>query len=210
MATRYSRVFTLKDIFNNKKLANKLPLINYKEKELENGKISRRTNAKTVNRQIFDTAQSAARPFYKPLKTTRSGDVMIIDGTLVGDYDLAVDSVYNAIKAKRSLLVWTANNADMIRDALKEAEKNKRTTGKDTKLFLRANSMQEIEGMTTPQLQALMSDIMDNIFFGDGFEKTQEKYGVKSRLYWGYWGGKKDVLFYKQRQLRWKYQVGDI
>ena len=67
MASEYSQIFTLTDILNNKKLKDKIPLINYKEKELENGKISARTNGKTVNRQVFDTATSAARPFFKPL-----------------------------------------------------------------------------------------------------------------------------------------------
>ena len=115
MANRFSQNFTLTDIFNNKKLKDKIPLINYKEKELENGRISQRTNAKTVNRQVFDTATSAARPFYKPIKTTRSGDLMIISGELVGDHDGAVDAVFTALQSKKSILIWTANNADMIR-----------------------------------------------------------------------------------------------
>ena len=80
MASEYSQIFTLTDIFNNKKLKTKIPLINYKEKELKNGKVSRRTNVKSVNRQVFDTATSAARPFYKPIRTSRSGDIMIISG----------------------------------------------------------------------------------------------------------------------------------
>ena len=61
MANRFSQNFTLLDIFNNKKLRNKIPLINYREKELENGKISKRTNAKTVNRQVFETAKSSGQ-----------------------------------------------------------------------------------------------------------------------------------------------------
>ena len=47
MAGRYSQIFTLKDIFNNVNLKGKLPLINYKETMLENGKISKRTNVKS-------------------------------------------------------------------------------------------------------------------------------------------------------------------
>lgn len=203
MASGYSQIFTLTDIFNNKKLKDKIPLINYKEKELENGKISRRTNVKTVNRQVFDTATSAARPFYKPIKTSRSGNTMIISGELVGDHDGAVDAVYNALQAKRSILIWTANNADMIRSALKEAEKNKRNFGINSKLYLRVQSMQQIEGMTKPQIQALMSDIMENIVYGDDFPKTQKKYGVDKLAV-------KSPYNYNQRKLRWKYRVGDI
>ena len=202
MAGQYTQIFTLTDIFNNKKLKDKLPLINYKEKELENGKISRRTNVKTVNRQVFDTATSAARPFYKPIITTRSGDTMIISGDLVGDHDAAVDAVYNALLAKRSILIWTANNADMVRDALKEAEKNKRNHGINSKLFLRAQSMQQIEGMSKQQIQALMSDIMENIVYGDNFPKTQKKYGVENLEV-------NSPYNYEQRRLRWKFRVGE-
>lgn len=200
MANGYSQIFTLKDIFNNKKLKDKLPLVNYKEKELENGKISRRTNVKTINRFVFDTATSAARPFYKPIKTTRSGDMMIISGEMVGDHDEAVDAVYNALQSKRVLFIWTANNVKMIRDALKESEKNK-NSGAATKLYLRVQSMQQIEGMTRQQIQALLQNIMENIVYGDGFPKTQKKYGVEN---WNL-GNK---FNYNQLKLRWKYKVG--
>lgn len=203
MASEYSQIFTLTDIFNNKKLRNKIPLINYKEKELENGKISIRTYAKTVNRQVFDTATSAARPFYKPLKTARSGDTMIISGELVGSHDGAVDAVYNALLSKRSLLIWTANNADMIRSALKEAEKNKRRDGINSKLYLRVQSMQQIEGMSKPQIQALMENIMENIFYGDDFPETQKKYNIENLKV-------NSKYTYEQRKARWKVRVGDV
>ena len=198
---QFTQNFTLTDIFNNKKLKDKIPLINYKEKELENGKISRKTNVKTVNRQVFDTATSAARPFYKPLKTSRSGDTMIISGDLVGDHDGAVDAVYNALQAKKSILIWTANNADMIRSALKEAEKNKRNHGLNSKLYLRVKSMQQIEAMSRQEIQALMENIMENIIYGDDFPQTQKKYGVETMVV-------NSKLDYNQRKLRWKYRVG--
>ena len=201
MASQYSQTFTLKDIFNNKNLKNKLPLINYKEKELENGKISRRTNLKSVNRQAFDTATSAARPFYKPILTQRQGDVMVISGNLVGDHDQAVDAVYNSLKAIRSMLIWTANNAEMIRSALKESEKAKSQYGITPKLYLRAKSMKEIEGMTRPQLQALMENIMENIVYGDNFGQTQKRFNVEQLPI-------KSPYTYEQRKLRWKYKVG--
>ena len=203
MAGRYSQIFSLTDIFNNKRLKNKLPLINYKEKELEDGKISRRTYGKTVNRQVFDTATSAARPFYKPILTHRMGDTMEITGTLVGDHDQAVDAVYNALLSKRLLLIWTANNADMIRDALKEAEKNKRLNGNNTKLYLRVQSMEQIEGMSNREVQALVNNIMENIIYGDDFPKTQKKYGVENFKV-------NSPYNYQQRKMMWKQRVGDV
>ena len=200
MANGYSQIFTLKDIFNNKKLKDKLPLVNYKEKELENGKISQRTNAKTINRFVFDTATSAARPFYKPIITTRNGNLMIISGEMVGNHDEAVDADYNALQRKRNLFIWTANNVKMIRDALKESEKNK-NNGVATKLYLRVQSMQQIEGMTKPQIQALLQNIMENIVYGDDFPKTQKKYGVEN---WNL----SNKFNYNQLKLRWKNRVG--
>ena len=207
---KYSQNFTLADIFNNKKLKDKLPLVNYKEKQLENGKISRRTNTKTVNRQVFDTATSAARPFYKPLKTTRSGDIIIISGDLVGDHDEAVDTVYNALVAKRVILIWTANNMEMIRSALKESERNKRQNGLPSKLYLRAQSMQQIEGMSRQEIQALLKDIIDNIMYSDDFPETQKKFNVKELINNQAKMSREYSHTYLQRKLRWEYRVGDV
>lgn len=202
MAGRYSQTFSLTDIFNNKKLKDKIPLINYREKELENGKISRRTNAKTINRLVFDISTSAARPFYKPITTQRSGDTMVISGNLVGDHNSAVDAVYNALLSQKQVMIYTVNNADMIRSALKEAEKNKRKYGNDTKLYLRVQSMTEIEGMSKREIQALLNNIMENIVYGDNFPETQKKYGVENLPV-------RSPYNYKQRQLRWKFRVGE-
>lgn len=203
MASGFYQNFTLVDIFNNKNLKDKLPLINYKEKELGNGKVSRRTNLKSVNRQVFDTATSSARPFYKPIRTSRSGDVMIISGNMVGDHDGAVDAVYNAIVAKKQMLTWTASNADMIRSALKETEKNKSQQGLSSKLYLRVQSMQQIEGMSKRELQALMTDIMDNIVYGDNYPETQKKYRVSEMAV-------NSPYNYEQRKRIWRFKVGSV
>lgn len=203
MANRFSQNFTLVDIFNNKKLRNKIPLINYREKELENGKISRRTNAKTVNRQVFDTAKSSARPFYTLMVASQSGDKLIIGGELRinSEPEDVVDAVYNDLLAKKQILIFTANNADMIRDALKEAEKNRRNYGIQTKLYLRVQSMQQIEGMTEKQVAYLMNDIMENIVYGDDFPATQKKWNVQEMVV-------KSPYTYEQRKEKWQQKVG--
>lgn len=201
MANRYSQNFTLVDIFNNKKLRGKLPLINYREKELENGKVSKRTSAKTVNRQVFDTAKSGARPYYKPLVAHQSGDTLVIGGELVGELDDAQNAVYEALLAKKQIIMFTANNLDMIRDALKEAEKNRRSYGVQTKLLLRVQSMQQIEGMTEKQVSYLMNDIMENIVYGDDFPATQKKWKVQEMVV-------KSPLNYEQRKEKWLQKVG--
>lgn len=203
MATQYSQIFTLKDIFNNKNLKNKIPLINYKEIERDYGKVSVRTNMKTITRQVFDTSTSAARPFYNNIKTTRAGNRMVISGDMVGSHNDAVNSVYLALLAKKQILEWTVNNGSMIRSALKESEKNKRIYGINSPLYLKVQSMMQIEGMSKQQLNGLLDNVMENIIFGDDFPETQRKYKVKDLL-------ANDVYNYEQQKLRWKYKVGDI
>lgn len=207
MATQFSQIFTLADIFNNKKLAGKIPLINYRERTRDDGKTIVRTSAKTVPHLVYDTSVNAARPFYKPLNPSKAGDTIIIDGNLAGDHEAAVDAVYRALEAQTTVMKWTVNNADMIRDALKEGEKNARRYGTVPKLYLRAQSMQEIEGMNRRQIQALMSDIMENIVYGDDFPATKAKWdaeGITTNPQRG------QMLTYEQRRARWKIKVGDL
>lgn len=210
MANQYSQHFTLKDIFNNTALADKLPLINYKETELDNGKIQRRTNAKTINRQVFDISVAAARPFYSPLHASKHGDIITIEGKLVGEHNSAVETVYRSLLASRMMLIYTANNADMIRDALKESEKNKRKYGINSKLYLRVKSMQQIKAMNNKQIQALMNDIMQNIIYGDNFPQTQKKWREENIYLPSKGASGLEYATYEQQQLAWKRKVGDI
>ena len=203
----YKQIFTLKDIFNNKKLRGKLPLINYKEFEREDGKISVRTSPKSVGRIVYDSAIKGAKPFYNPLMHSKSGDFIEVGGTLVGDFDKAYESVYQSINTNKQIILWTANNVGMIRSALKESEKNKRQYGIEGKLWLRAGSMQEIENMSKPQLQQLLSDIMDNLYYNDNYPATQKKYGVQ---YMGLMKapGRTALYDYKERKKIWENKVG--
>lgn len=203
MANRYSQIFSLSDIFNNKNLRDKLPFIDYREKELENGKTSYRTNLKTINRQVFDTATSAARPYYKPIRTIRYQDIMVITGNLVGDHNSAVDAVYNSLLAKKQLLGLTVNNAYVIRSALKETEKNKRKYGINSKLYLKLQSIQQINGMNEKQVQSLVNEVMENIFYGDDYPETQKKFNIENLNV----GSRQS---YEQRKLKWKNKVGDL
>ena len=203
MANKYSQTFTLLDIFNNKKLAGKLPLVNYKEKEIGDGKVQVRTAPKSIGKLVYDISVKTARPFYSPFSPSKSGNTIILNGNMLQEDSFVVESVYNALVSSKTLMTWTVNNTDMIRDALKEAEKNKREFGINSKLYLRANSMQQIEGLSRPQIQALLTDIMDNLFYNDNFTKTQKKYGVDKLKV-------KSPYTYSQRKQSWKIKVGDV
>lgn len=199
---RFSQNFTLKDIFNNRNLRKKLPLINYREKTTEDGKTSVRTHLKSISSQVYEVSKSTARPFYRTFTPSKSGDLIILSGDLVGDHDGAVDAVYQALLAQKQIYTWTANYAYFLRDALKESEKNARQYGIESKLYLRTGSMQEIEGMTNRQLEALYNDIIENILYGDNFPKTQKKWKVEEIQ-------TNSPYIYEQRKMRWKIKVGE-
>lgn len=201
MAGGYSQKFTLTDIFNNKKLAGKLPLINYRERVGADGREHRTTNIVSVPALVFNTAKSSAKPYYKPLIAVKAGNDIDISGTLIGNYYEAYEAVYQGLVAQKAMLSFTANNADIIRTALKEGQAMKRNNGQEPKLWLRAGSMLEIENMTKPQLQALMTNIMENLFFGSDFAKTQQKYRVDEIPV-------KSPYSFEQRQAQWQRRTG--
>lgn len=198
---QWTQNFTLIDIFNDKKLKGKLPLINYKETELENGKVSKRTNAKTISKMVYDLSVSASRPYYNPLKPRKTGDTIFIEGNLVGDHNQVVEAIYSRLLSQRIVMVYTANNLDMIRSALKEGANNKRKYGIDTKLYLRVQSKQEIYGMSPRKMQYFINDIMENIFYSDNFPMTQKKFDVKNLMV-------SNQYNYEQRKEMWKRKVG--
>ena len=197
---RYTENFTLKDIFNNKELSDHLPIVNYRERKYDGDKVSVRTSMKTVRAQIFDTTIRMARFYYKPLEYTKTEDTLILDGNLIYDHDACVNDIYDNLVGFRPFLMFTANNGDIIRTALKESEKAQRKYGVDGKLYLRAQSMMEIRGMSIKKLRAFMDDVMSNILFGDNFPETQKKYKVFEQDY-----GKKS---YDERRKEWRRTVG--
>lgn len=203
MSTRYSQIFTLRDIFNDQRLASKLPLINYKEEQKNDGKMSYRTYGQTITTQVFNTSKATARPYYGKFRAKRSGDYIEIDGTLQTSLTAVYNAVLMALKANSQMFSFTANNMDIIRSALKEAEKNKRTYGFSSKLNLRVQSKSEMLGMTRKQLLGMMNNIMEDIFFSGNYPKTLKKYGIVEQI--NSLGG----LTFEQRQRNWQIRVGE-
>ena len=200
---RYTENFTLKDIFNNKELADHLPIVNYREYTAitpEGSKVYNKTSMKTVKRQIFDSSIHVAHFLYRPLKATRAGDTLILDGNMLYDHDYCVNEIYDNLVGFRPFLMFTANNGDIIRSALKESEKAARKYGINSKLYLRAQSMMEIKYMSIGKLRKFMDDVMSNILFGDNFPETQKKYKVFEQDY-----GQKS---YQQMRDEWRRKVG--
>ena len=199
--SRYSQNLSLIDIFNEKTLQQKLPLVRYNEYDMGKGEPSIRTKMLTLGSFVYRLSQRGARPYYKPLITRKMGDMIYIGGNLTGDLDEATNSVYLTILNNKSLLEMTVNQMDMIRDALKEAEKNKRLYGKESNLYLREQSISQIKGLSDKQIARLMRDIIDNIEYSGNYPKTIEKWRKLLQV------ADKDVNF-RRRQRYWENKVG--
>lgn len=203
MATRYSQVFTLKDIFNNPILDGKIPLINYKEIQKDDGKMSYRTYGKTITKQVFDIAKASARPHYTHFSAKKLSNLIEIDGTIATTLESAYRAILSGLNANKTLFKFIGENADVIRSALKEAEKNKRVYGFSSKLHLRVQSMEEIHGMSNQQLIGMMNNIMEDIYFSGNYPKTVKKYGIEELL------NSQGAYNFAQRQRNWQIRVGE-
>lgn len=199
MANGYNKNFTLTDIFNNPKLKGKIPLVNYAEKLGKDNKVHKTTKMQTLTALVYETAKNGAKPFYKPLKAVKSGNTIIINGKLELDLNSAYNGVYKALVGNKSMFSYTVNNADMIRTALKEAQKVKAQTGVEPKLWLKYNSMYEIESLNKKGLYNLINSVMQNIFYGADYISTQNKYGVE-----------KLQRNYERNRQAWLKKVGEL
>ena len=200
MAGGYTQTFTLAEIFNAKELRGLLPLVNYKEREDEPGKTHRTTNLRSVGRVVYDNSVAAARRYYEPLSAHKLGNLITLGGNLVENQDDCVEAVYQRLLGAKILLEFTANNADMIRAAVKEGERNHDAP----KLWLREKSMAQVKAVLQTRRGKLrfMNDIMQNLYYGN-YPQTQKKFGV-----WDIDIGNHHS--YEENKLRWERKVGEI
>ena len=200
MAGGYTQSFTLAQIFNAKELRGLLPLVNYKEREDEQGKTHRTTNIRTVGRVVYDNSVAPARRFYDPLVPHKLGNLITLGGNLVENQDDCVEAVYQRLLGAQTLLEFTANNAEMIRSAVKEGERNHDAP----KLWLREKSMAQIKAALQSRRGKVrfMNDIMKNLYYGN-YPQTQKKFGIAAIDIGNH-------RSYEQNRERWQRKVGEI
>jgi len=206
----YSDKLTLAHIFNNRSLAKKLPLGDYKEQPNRKGKIDNKAQMRVIANQVKDIARQAATPYYKPLKTTRSNRTIVISGKLVKSYDTAFNGIFKAIDGKKRLLASIAVNNETIRYASMEDKarsylfgdskaQTRQLKSQSPKLYLRAKSTAEIKKMNANQLWGVMNDIMDSIKYSGNYPATVKELGINT-----------STEQFRREQLNWQKKVGLI
>lgn len=206
----YSDKLTLAHIFNNKALAKKLPIGDYKEQGNHKGKMDSKAQMRIIANQVRDIAKQASTPFYKPLRTSRSNRTIVISGKLVKPYGQAFDSIFRAIDGKKRLLASLAVNNETIRFAMNEDKAKVQPFGdtrtqtsqlkeKSPKLLLRAKSVAEIKKMNANQLWGVVNDITDNIVYSGNYSQTVKELGINT-----------STELFRAEQRKWQKKVGLI
>lgn len=178
----YKQLFTLSDLFNNKDLKGYLPQIEFKE-YTKNDKIY--SSSKGFN-YLFDEivmyARIGAMPYMSNVKITRSttsNDGFYVDGKLRKNatLQLAYDSVLSTLQGASGSLTLLGSYGDTIEGMMREIRKTSKYRMGDKsepKLWLRINSLQEIKSMNKQQKDALLKNIIENIYFSDDFKPYRE------------------------------------
>jgi len=208
MGVVYSDNLTLAHIFNNRSLAKKLPLGDYKEQSNRKGKIDNKAQMRIIANQVKDIARQASTPYYKPLKASRSNRTIVISGTLIKSYDTAFNGIFKYIDGKKKLLANITLNNEVIRLASLEDRKRVLPYGdaksqtrqlkqNSPRLILRAKSIVEIKRMNGNQLPLVVNDIVESIFYSGNYPLTAKELGINL-----------NSEQYKLEQRKWQKKVG--
>jgi hypothetical protein len=208
----YEQRFTLNDIFTNKRIRDRFGVyVDLKSKYERKTIGGTGTNTVAVNTQmanvsdiVFNTSVGAAQPYYSNMSAARNGAETVISGELRLTLDGAHEAVYNAIVGARMAIQWTANNMGAVRDALKEGEKQS-PFGNRPKLWLRQKSMESVYALNNQQFSVFLGDVMNNLYFGDQFPKTQKKLVGDMNTFTARMG-----FDYKQAKADWQRKVNGI
>lgn len=196
--SEYSNNITLLDIFNNKTVAKKLPIGNYKEQGRGN-KLDSNAQIRIIANQILDFSRTAARQYYNPLRCSRKNRTITVKGKLQKSYNAAYNGIYTALKGKARLLATLITNNELIRCAV--IEDTLRKGGQAPKLYLRIANVTQIKNMNANQLWGLLNDIVNNIKYSGNYPKTSKllvredkQYGNQFNDQWKKWFNKVDRI----------------
>ena len=174
----YNKLFTLSDLFNNKDLRSYIPqiAITTRGKEGFQAKSYRVKGFHSVEQEIMMYSKLGALPYMKNIKVTNE---IVVSGTLRKHATIqqAYEGVLSNLKGASASLSLLGSYADTITDIFKKIRKSDRYKMGDLtepKLYLRINSLEEIKFMNRKQKEALLKNVVENIYFSDDFKQYRE------------------------------------
>lgn len=176
----YSKLFTLSDLFNNKDLKGVLPQLNIKTNSNGYSSVSFKNNYLD---EILMYAKIGAMPYMKNITMgwdySVGGDAFYVKGEIrkYSTLQNAYEGVLTTLQNASSSISLLASYGDTITDVFKKIRKSDRYRFGDKtepKLYLRINSLDEIKFMTKEKKDALIKNVIENIYFSDDFKEYRE------------------------------------
>ena len=180
----YSKKFTLLDIIESGYLDDILkPSIHtksvYKKRKETDEETSSTVNMGSLNKQIANVVQASASRVATKARTSVYGGQVIC--RVKGDYELIYNTIVSDLESKASMLGTSLSHSDELETAIKESVTAKLSGREIPKMYLRLNSLEQIQGMTPRQKQRLLDDINENVYFNKDFVRTQASLGLRGK-----------------------------
>lgn len=175
----YSKLFTLTDLFKNNELKGYLPQLSVKTNSRGYSTINFKNN---YIDEILMYAKMGAMPHMKNITMgwdySVGGEAFYVKGEIRkhATIQTAYEGVLTTLRNASGSISLLASYGDTIVDVMKKIRKSNefKANGYEPKLYLRITSLEEIKSMGNREREALLKNIVENIYFSDDFKPYRE------------------------------------
>lgn len=201
----YKQNFTLSQIFAEDTMKGRLlNLINIRDLRTNDNDKVNKAPFNTVKNLAFLIANKSASQVFESFVSTEIGDNLDIAGK-IDNLDVALDQITLDLASQVGTLSTLANNINIINEAVVESLRIQHATGKEPKLYLKENSLQEIRNKSPKEMSEFLQEILENIYYNESFKNVQSSLDLESN---SIDGKKYSWIKYKDRKAKWEYKVG--
>ena len=169
----YNKLFTLSDLFYNQDLKGVLPQAKISTSKKGYTSVSFKYDID----EIIMYCRIGGMPYMKNIEFSFPNE-LIMTGELRKHATIqqAYDGVLSTLKGASGSLTLLGSYRKEIQDVMRNIRKSDRykIDKSEPKLYLRITSLNEIKYMNDKQKQALINNIVENIYFSDDFKEYRE------------------------------------
>lgn len=169
----YNKLFTLSDLFYNQDLKGVLPQAKISTSKKGYTSVSFKYDID----EIIMYCKIGGMPYMKNIEFSFPNE-LIMTGELRKHATIqqAYDGVLSTLKGASGSLTLLGSYRKEIQDVMRNIRKSDRykIDKSEPKLYLRITSLNEIKYMNDKQKQALINNIVENIYFSDDFREYRE------------------------------------
>lgn len=176
----YKARFTLSQIINSGYLDNYLTpqIVRTRFNKTKSKNINVSVRMSSLQEIVKRLIAQCIIPIEPKAKVNSAGtDILVKVSNLSTSYSAIIEMLRN----NKATISKALTHNEELETALEE-ELSKKIKGKSgDKLYLRLAKLEDIKGMTPREINALIDNIVENIYFNDAFSKTQELLGLRGK-----------------------------